>query len=131
VKANKREFTLLLDLGIELELGVGVGVGVGVGSGLGLGLEVLLELLSSSLLLELCDSLSLLLSLEQAKKTRTEIAKIDILDGKFIFMILPRNIVAKHLMMLRTLHRFSGFGFRHHGSGTVLDSHNVTLRGQV
>jgi hypothetical protein len=44
-------------------------------------------------------------------------------------MVLPRNIVAKHLMMLRALASFPASVFDRHGSGTALGFHKVTLRG--
>jgi hypothetical protein len=49
-------------------------------------------------------------------------------------MVLPRNIVAKHLMTLCTQAGFPALALLslcHHGSGTALEFHKITLKGML
>jgi len=46
-----------------------------------------------------------------------------------LVIVLPRNAVAKHLMIPCDLASFPTSVFNRHGSGTALDFHKVTLKG--
>jgi hypothetical protein len=109
--------TLLLEVGssLELELGSSAMLLLEVGLSLELELGLLLELE-----LGVIGSLS---EPEHANSVKTAAAERMVL----LIMVLPRNIVAKHLVMLRTLASFPASVFDRHGSGTALDFHKVTL----
>ena len=47
-----------------------------------------------------------------------------------LVIVLPRNVVAQYLMMLRTLQVFR-LRLCRHGSGTVLEFHKVALKGYI